>query len=67
MASFIAKYLPNVAADPQSFVTATGQTLYMTLWTSLIAGLIGLLVGGAPGSDPAWWAVSRQALLPVPG
>ncbi|MCI1926396.1 MAG: ABC transporter permease [[Lactobacillus] timonensis] len=45
MASFIAKYLPNVAADPQSFVTATGQTLYMTLWTSLVAGIIGLLVG----------------------
>lgn len=45
MNELIAKYLPNVSAIPDEFVEATKQTLYMSFWTALIAGILGILLG----------------------
>ncbi len=45
MAALLEKYFPNVVAIQDEFVTATIQTLYMVFWTSLIAGILGILLG----------------------
>lgn len=45
MNDFITKYLPNVSQIPDEFVEATKQTLYMSFWTALIAGVFGILLG----------------------
>ncbi|EOL43795.1 methionine ABC transporter permease [Enterococcus phoeniculicola] len=45
MNQFIKTYLPNVSEIPDEFVKATSQTLYMTFWTALIAGVLGILLG----------------------
>ncbi|MGM0124304.1 ABC transporter permease [Enterococcus sp. AZ194] len=45
MDQFIKTYLPNVSEIPDEFIKATGETLFMTAWTSLIAGVLGILLG----------------------
>lgn len=45
MAALLERYFPNVVAIQDEFVTATIQTLYMVFWTSLIAGILGILLG----------------------
>ncbi|WP_430610922.1 methionine ABC transporter permease [Enterococcus sp. DIV0876] len=45
MGTLFERYFPNVAAISDEFVTATIQTLYMTFWTALIAGILGILLG----------------------
>lgn len=45
MAALLKRYFPNVVAIQDEFVTATIQTLYMVFWTSLIAGILGILLG----------------------
>lgn len=45
MADFFERYFPNVVAISDEFVEATMQTLYMTFWTALIAGILGLILG----------------------
>lgn len=39
------KYFPNVIAIPDEFIEATKQTLYMSFWTALVAGVFGILLG----------------------
>ncbi|MCI1284334.1 MAG: ABC transporter permease [Lacticaseibacillus songhuajiangensis] len=44
----IEKFFPNVVplwSGPDGVVDAINQTLYMTFWTTLVAGIIGLIVG----------------------
>lgn len=44
----ITKFFPNVVPlwdGPGGVVEAINQTIYMTVWTTLVAGLIGLIVG----------------------
>ncbi len=36
---------PNVSHIWPQFIQATGETIYMTFWSSLVAGLLGLAVG----------------------
>jgi D-methionine transport system permease protein len=46
--NLIEKFLPNVIplwSGDDGFTGAINQTLYMTFWTTLVAGLIGLFVG----------------------
>ena len=45
MGALLERYFPNVVAIQDEFVTATIQTLYMVFWTSLIAGILGILLG----------------------
>ncbi|KAF1296922.1 methionine ABC transporter permease [Enterococcus sp. JM4C] len=45
MDQFIKTYLPNVSEIPDEFIKATGETLYMSAWTALIAGVLGILLG----------------------
>ena len=45
MQTIFEKYLPNVANDSQVFFEATWQTIYMTFWTALIGGALGLVLG----------------------
>lgn len=45
MAALLERYFPNVVAIQDEFVTATIQTLYMVFWTSLIASILGILLG----------------------
>jgi len=45
MAALLERYFPNVVAIQDEFVTATIQSLYMVFWTSLIAGILGILLG----------------------
>ena len=45
MAALLERYFPNVVAIQDEFVAATIQTLYMVFWTSLIAGILGILLG----------------------
>jgi D-methionine transport system permease protein len=45
MSAFFERYFPNVVAISDEFVTATIQTLYMTFWTALIAGVLGIILG----------------------
>ncbi|GGI66096.1 MULTISPECIES: methionine ABC transporter permease [Enterococcus] len=43
--SFLETYFPNVMEIPDEFVQATIDTIYMTFWTSLIAGILGVFFG----------------------
>ncbi|MGA5590196.1 methionine ABC transporter permease [Enterococcus mundtii] len=45
MTHFLETYLPNVYLIPDEFIEATKQTLYMSFWTALIGGAIGLGFG----------------------
>lgn len=45
MSTFFERYFPNVVAISDEFVEATIQTLYMTFWTALIAGILGIILG----------------------
>ncbi|MEQ6207679.1 methionine ABC transporter permease [Enterococcus mundtii] len=45
MTLFLETYLPNVYLIPDEFIEATKQTLYMSFWTALIGGAIGLGFG----------------------
>lgn len=45
MSTFFERYFPNVIAISDEFVEATIQTLYMTFWTALIAGILGIILG----------------------
>lgn len=38
-------FFENVIASKQDFVVETGATLYMVVVTSIIAGIIGMIVG----------------------
>ncbi|OQO71095.1 methionine ABC transporter permease [Enterococcus villorum] len=42
---WIEKYLPNVYLIPDEFIEATKQTLYMTFWSALIGGALGIILG----------------------
>ncbi|BCA85226.1 ABC transporter permease [Enterococcus saigonensis] len=41
----VEKYFPNVFAIPDEFIEATKQTLYMSFWTALVGGILGILLG----------------------
>ena len=43
MSSLVEKYLPNVYLIPDEFIEATKQTLYMSFWTALIGGILGII------------------------
>lgn len=45
MSTFFERYFPNVVAISDELVEATIQTLYMTFWTALIAGILGIILG----------------------
>lgn len=45
MQALLEKYLPNVIEIPDEFIKATFDTLYMTFYTSLIAGILGVFFG----------------------
>lgn len=45
MMILIEKYLPNVSQIPEEFIIATKQTLFMTFWTAIIAGILGIILG----------------------
>ena len=45
MNAWIEKYLPNVYLIPDEFIEATKQTLYMTFWSALIGGALGIILG----------------------
>ncbi|MHC5269493.1 methionine ABC transporter permease [Enterococcus sp. LJL98] len=45
MYAFFETYFPNAIAIPDEFVKATIETIYMTFWTSLIGGLLGIFFG----------------------
>lgn len=45
MSTFFERYFPNVVAISDEFVEATIQTLYMTFWTALIVGILGIILG----------------------
>lgn len=45
MQALLEKYLPNVVQIPDEFITATKETIYMTVYTSLIAGVLGIFFG----------------------
>ncbi|HCM89859.1 MULTISPECIES: methionine ABC transporter permease [Vagococcus] len=41
----IQRLLPNASKIPNEFLEATVQTIYMVFWTTLIAGILGILLG----------------------
>lgn len=43
--NFLQTYFPNVMEIPDEFIQATIDTIYMTFWTSLIAGVLGVFFG----------------------
>lgn len=45
MEALLEKYFPNVLAIPDEFIEATKQTLYMSFWTALFGGVLGILLG----------------------
>ena len=49
MSEFLAKVFPNVLAQgwtgEAGWLTAIGQTFYMTFWSFLFGGILGLLFG----------------------
>lgn len=45
MNAFFENYFPNAIAIPDEFVQATIETIYMTFWTSLIGGVLGVFFG----------------------
>jgi D-methionine transport system permease protein len=45
MNQLIGKWLPNASQIPEEFIAATVQTIYMVIWTTVIAGILGILLG----------------------
>ncbi|MCD1023810.1 methionine ABC transporter permease [Enterococcus sp. SMC-9] len=45
MQALLEKYFPNVLAIPDEFIEASKQTLYMSFWTALFGGVLGILLG----------------------
>lgn len=45
MEKLLANLLPNASKIPNEFIEATIQTVYMVFWTTLIAGILGILLG----------------------
>lgn len=45
MIQLLERFFPNVLAIPDEFIQATSQTIYMVIWTTLIAGALGILLG----------------------
>lgn len=45
MNELITNLLPNASKIPNEFIDATIQTIYMVFWTTLIAGILGILLG----------------------
>lgn len=49
MTEFFSKYFPNVIAQgwggESGWLTAIGQTFYMTFWSFIFGGILGLLFG----------------------
>lgn len=45
MQQLLSRYLPNASTIPDEFIEATKQTLYMSVWTALVAGILGILLG----------------------
>lgn len=45
MKESIQNLLPNASKIPNEFLEATIQTVYMVFWTTLIAGILGILLG----------------------
>ncbi|MGX7029963.1 methionine ABC transporter permease [Vagococcus zengguangii] len=45
MSEWVQQLLPNASKIPSEIIEATRQTLYMVFWTSLIAGVLGILLG----------------------
>lgn len=45
MLGFFEKYFPNVVPITDELLLATKQTLYMTFWTALIGGVLGIILG----------------------
>ncbi|EOT30557.1 methionine ABC transporter permease [Enterococcus saccharolyticus] len=45
MQALLEKYLPNVIQIPNEFVQATIDTLYMSFFTSLVSGVLGIFFG----------------------
>ncbi|MFW7369050.1 methionine ABC transporter permease [Vagococcus fluvialis] len=45
MNQLIGKWLPNASQMPEEFIAATVQTIYMVIWTTVIAGILGILLG----------------------
>ena len=43
--NFLQTYFPNVMEIPDEFIQATIETLYMSLWSSLIGGILGVFFG----------------------
>lgn len=45
MNQWLTNLLPNASKIPNEFIDATIQTIYMVFWTTLIAGILGILLG----------------------
>lgn len=45
MTNFFNQYFPNVISLKEEFIQSTVETLYMTFWTAIIAGVLGILLG----------------------
>lgn len=45
MQTWFANHLPNVVAIPDELLAATKQTIYMSVWTAAIAGVLGIFLG----------------------
>ncbi|MBM7708006.1 methionine ABC transporter permease [Enterococcus lemanii] len=45
MTQFLESYFPNAVAIQGEFIQATIDTIYMTFWTSLVAGVLGVFFG----------------------
>ena len=43
--NFLQTYFPNVMEIPDEFIKATIETLYMSFWSSLIGGILGVFFG----------------------
>lgn len=43
--NFLQTYFPNVMEIPDEFIQATIETLYMSFWSSLIGGILGVFFG----------------------
>src|SRR5699024_6546180 len=45
MQTFLQTYIPNVMEIPDEFIQATKDTIYMSVFTALIAGIFGIFFG----------------------
>lgn len=45
MQALLEQYLPNVMEIPDEFIEATQETIYMTIYTSIVGGILGLFFG----------------------